>query len=217
MQRYLMLWNSHLPIKPVLLIDVTPLISSPRRVPQLKKKEGAFFEGTGFGALKTDSFGFDSGRMSGAGAGLATLFDPPSFLTDAPDARCCKAPGAAHGAPDPRPAGFLNWSNELSGSPLQRSGNTRPRISNLGYVFKRGRGNFEDEARTIATAVTQENVHELEKWIRENRRIEYVELERELCIESAAMQTTIHDHLSLHKRCSRWLPHKLTDEQNTAR
>lgn len=81
------------------------------------------------------------------------------------------------------------------------------------------RGIFEDEARSgrPPTAVTQENVEAVEKLIRENRRITYVELERELGIGSAALQTIIHDRLSIRKRCSRWVPHKLTDDQKDRR
>ncbi|GBP20926.1 hypothetical protein EVAR_9495_1 [Eumeta japonica] len=50
-----------------------------------------------------------------------------------------------------------------------------------------GLGSFEDEARTgrWPTAVTQENVHVVEKLIGENRRITYVGLERESGIGSA--------------------------------
>jgi len=50
-----------------------------------------------------------------------------------------------------------------------------------------------------------------------NRRTTYVELERERGIGSAALQTFIHDHLSLQNRCSRWVLHKLTDDQKDRR
>ncbi|GBP78811.1 Nucleolar protein 4 [Eumeta japonica] len=50
-----------------------------------------------------------------------------------------------------------------------------------------------------------------------NRRIRYVELERELDIGSAVMKTIIHDRHSLRKRCSIWVSHKLIDKHKDHR
>ncbi|GBP15395.1 hypothetical protein EVAR_80568_1 [Eumeta japonica] len=82
-----------------------------------------------------------------------------------------------------------------------------------------GREHFKDEPRTgeSSNAVTQNNVQVLEKLIGENLRITYLELEKELATRSAAIQTTIHDRVSLHKLCSKRVPHTLTDEQKDRR
>ncbi|GBP26740.1 hypothetical protein EVAR_95251_1 [Eumeta japonica] len=61
--------------------------------------------------------------------------------------------------------------------------------------------------------VTQQNVQAVEKLMQRNQRIAYVELKRELAIRPATMQTIIPDNLSLNNRCSRCVPHKLTDKQ----
>lgn len=94
---------------------------------------------------------------------------------------------------------------ELLVTTFGESACSRATVFNWFAEFKRGRESFKDEARTgrPPTAVTREKVQAVEKLIRENRRITYVELERELGVGSAAMQTIIHDHLSLRKRCSR--------------
>ncbi|GBP77558.1 hypothetical protein EVAR_99127_1 [Eumeta japonica] len=65
--------------------------------------------------------------------------------------------------------------------------------------FKRERRSFEGEASTgrPLTSETQENIQANEKLIQENRRFTCTELEEGLGIRSAAMQTTIHDHLYL--------------------
>ncbi|XP_061705471.1 histone-lysine N-methyltransferase SETMAR-like [Cydia pomonella] len=108
---------------------------------------------------------------------------------------------------------------ELLVSTFGESACSRATVFNWFAEFKRGRETFEDEAKTgrPPTAVTQENVQAVEKNVRANRRITYAELERELGIGSAALQTIIHYHLALHKRCSRWVPHKLTDLQKDRR
>ncbi|XP_026326829.1 protein GVQW3-like [Hyposmocoma kahamanoa] len=95
----------------------------------------------------------------------------------------------------------------------------RATVFNWFAEFKRGRESFEDEAKLgrPPTAVTQENVQAIKKVIRENRQPTYAELEQELGIGSAALQTIIHGRLSLHKRCSRSVPHKLNDEQKERR
>ncbi|GBP23520.1 Putative uncharacterized protein FLJ37770 [Eumeta japonica] len=100
-------------------------------------------------------------------------------------------------------------------STFSESARSRSAVFNWFTGFERGRGSFKYEARTgrPPTAVTQENVQAFEKSMQRNRKITNVELEQELGIGLASMQTIIHDHLSLLMRRWRWVPYKLTDEQ----
>ncbi|GBP39383.1 hypothetical protein EVAR_95834_1 [Eumeta japonica] len=75
--------------------------------------------------------------------------------------------------------------------------------------FKRGWRSIEAEKRAgrLLITGTQKKVQGVEKLISEKRRITF------RASAKTGLQTIIHDYLSLRKRCTRWTPHKLTDEQ----
>ncbi|UYV83596.1 hypothetical protein LAZ67_23001579 [Cordylochernes scorpioides] len=51
----------------------------------------------------------------------------------------------------------------------------------------------------------------------EDRRITYQQLDKNVGIGSAAINTIINDHLKYRKLVSRWVPHSLTEDQKLGR
>ena len=47
--------------------------------------------------------------------------------------------------------------------------------------------------------------------------ITYREIQASLGIDVEAIHTILHDHLSIRKLCSRWIPHDLTEAQKQVR
>lgn len=92
-------------------------------------------------------------------------------------------------------------------------------VSNWFREFQRGRQSFEDEPHTgrPREAVVQENIRAVEQLIRKSRNITHREIEEELGIGSAAVDSILHEHLGVRKLASRWIPHLLTDEQKEQR
>ncbi len=85
--------------------------------------------------------------------------------------------------------------------------------------FKRGKSNLKDDPRPgrPLTAVTEENVDAVERLIDQEPRITYQSIEEILGIGSAAIKTILKDRLGVSKRCARWVPHRLTNDQKRAR
>ena len=78
--------------------------------------------------------------------------------------------------------------------------------------FRRSRRSFEDHwCVTSATAVTIANIEAAEKLIRVEPRITTREIQKSLSIGTAATMSISHDHLRVRKRCARWTPHSLTN------
>ena len=99
------------------------------------------------------------------------------------------------------------------------SATSRATISNCFREFRRGQWSLEDEPKAgrLHTAVTPENIAAVRKMIMEDPHTTYVEIQRTLGIGSTAVNTILKDHLQVTKRCARWVPHSLTDEQKAAR
>ena len=55
------------------------------------------------------------------------------------------------------------------------------------------------------------------KLIERDRHITYREIQASLGIDMKAIHTILHDHLSVRKLCSRWIPHNLTEAQKQTR
>lgn len=85
--------------------------------------------------------------------------------------------------------------------------------------FNRGRISLEDEAREgrPCTAVTEENINAVRELIEADRHVTYVEISSTLGIGMSQVQKILHEHLSVRKLCSRWIPHMLTDDQKKKR
>lgn len=85
--------------------------------------------------------------------------------------------------------------------------------------FKRNRQSLEDCPRSgrPSTAVVQENINLAERMILEDPRVTCRQIEHQLGIGSAAVSEILHQHLRVSKRCARWIPHCLTQEQKDNR
>ena len=75
--------------------------------------------------------------------------------------------------------------------------------------FNRGRLSFGDEAREgrPRTAVTEEKITSVGKVIEGDRRVTYVEIASFLGIGMSQVKTILHEHLSVRKFSSSWVPH----------
>ena len=74
---------------------------------------------------------------------------------------------------------------------------------------KRGRTFLSDEfceGRSSTSVVA--TVREM---IERDRHITYREIQASLGIDMKAIYTILHDHLSVRKLCSRWIPHNLIE------
>ena len=57
----------------------------------------------------------------------------------------------------------------------------------------------------------------MREMIEGDRHITYREIQTSLGIDMKAIHTILHDHLSVRKLCSRWIPHNLIEVQKQAR
>ena len=83
--------------------------------------------------------------------------------------------------------------------------------------FQHGRTFLSDEFResrpfTSVVAINVDAVREMIERDWHNR-----EIQASLGIDMKAIHTILHDHLSVRKLCSRWIPHNLTEAQKQAR
>ena len=53
--------------------------------------------------------------------------------------------------------------------------------------------------------------------IEENPRITVEEMKDTLILTTGSMDRILHSHLNVRKRCARWVPYRLTEEQKRAR
>ncbi|CAG9132342.1 unnamed protein product [Plutella xylostella] len=67
------------------------------------------------------------------------------------------------------------------------------------------------------TAVTQDNIDAVRQLIKEDRHVTYEQIRASLSIGMTAIQTILHEELGVKKLFSRWVPHRLTEEQKSAR
>ena len=84
---------------------------------------------------------------------------------------------------------------------------------------KWGPSSLDDEPRSgrPASAVTDDNIAAVRRMIDEDRRVTCAEIREALGIGSAAVTTILHDKLGASKRCARWVPHNLTEDQKAER
>ncbi|XP_011063832.1 PREDICTED: uncharacterized protein LOC105151689 [Acromyrmex echinatior] len=86
------------------------------------------------------------------------------------------------------------------------------------YYHIRGRIFLCDEFREgrPSTSVAT-NVDAVREMIERDRHMTYREIQASLGIDMKAIHTILHDHLSVRKLCSRWIPHNLIEAQKQAR
>lgn len=96
---------------------------------------------------------------------------------------------------------------------------SRATVYRLYSDFKRGRAHLESDPRPGRTpiTVTEENVRAVERLIREDARITHREIQKTMGVGGSTVDTILHKHLGVHKRCARWVPHCLTEEQKRIR
>lgn len=85
--------------------------------------------------------------------------------------------------------------------------------------FHRGRTDTKDAERSGRPneAVTEENIEKTLKIIMGNRKVKMREIADILKMSEGSVFTTIHEHLSLRKLFSKWVPRVLTPEQKQQR
>ena len=92
-------------------------------------------------------------------------------------------------------------------------------VSNWFREFWFGTSHFNDDNRCgrPVSAATQENAARVKELIREDARITCKDLQDILEIGMFALNKILHYQLGVHKRCARWVPHQLTEEQKVGR
>ena len=82
-----------------------------------------------------------------------------------------------------------------------------------------GASTLEDDDRCgrTATTVTLENVSRVESLIKKDPKMTYAEIQDIMKISSGSLTRILHDCLGVRKRCARWVPHNLSEEQKLGR
>ena len=85
--------------------------------------------------------------------------------------------------------------------------------------FRDGVADVKDADRTgRPTTSTNEAIVELvDGIVHEDRRVTVQEIAAEILISEGSVWDILHNHLLKRKKCARWVPHLLTDEQKTSR
>jgi histone-lysine N-methyltransferase SETMAR len=85
--------------------------------------------------------------------------------------------------------------------------------------FSDGRSSLEDEQRSgrPCTSLSRDIVARAEALIHEDPSVTLRFLSLELGISYGSAHTIMHDHLKRSKKCARWVPHQLSEEQKNQR
>ncbi|GFT44493.1 HTH_48 domain-containing protein [Nephila pilipes] len=92
-------------------------------------------------------------------------------------------------------------------------------VKNWYNEFNRGRCSIQDESRAgrPKSVVVPEKINAVRELIKQDRHVTYREIEASLDISMTSINKILHEHLSVKKICSRWIPHNLTNVQKKAR
>ncbi|GFU40787.1 putative mariner transposase [Nephila pilipes] len=92
-------------------------------------------------------------------------------------------------------------------------------VKNRYNEFNRGRCSIQDESRAgrPKSVVVPEKINAVRELIKQDRHVTYREIEASLDISMTSINKILHEHLSVKKICSRWIPHNLTNAQKKAR
>ena len=69
----------------------------------------------------------------------------------------------------------------------------------------------------MATIVTPEDIPRVESLIKKDPKMAYAEIQDIMKISSGSLTCILHDSLGVRKRCTRWVPRNLTEEQKQGR
>ena len=96
---------------------------------------------------------------------------------------------------------------------------SRQMVENWFADFKRGRTNTNDAERSDRTnsAVFPENIKKVSKMILVTRKLQLREIADTLRISEGSVFTIWHEHSSMRKLCSEWVPRLLTVDQEQQR
>ena len=85
--------------------------------------------------------------------------------------------------------------------------------------FMSGARTLEDVGRCgrMATTVTQESVSRVEPLIKKDTEMTCAEIQDTMKSSSGSLTRILHDYLGVRKRCARWVPNNLSEEQNRGR
>lgn len=85
--------------------------------------------------------------------------------------------------------------------------------------FNRGRSSLQDEFREgrPKSVVVPKNIDAVRELILQDRHVTYREIETTLGISGTSIHLILHEHLTVKKICSRWIPHNLSIAQKKAR
>ena len=88
-------------------------------------------------------------------------------------------------------------------------------VKNWYNEFNRGRRSLNDEFREgrPKTAVVPENIDAVRELIMQDRHVTYREIEASLGISGTSIHSILHQHLTVKKISSRWIPHNLSIAQ----
>ncbi|GFT77831.1 hypothetical protein NPIL_505341 [Nephila pilipes] len=92
-------------------------------------------------------------------------------------------------------------------------------VKNWYNEFNRGRCSIQDESRAgrPKSVVVPEKINAVRELIKQDRHVTHREIEASLDISMTSINKILHEHLSVKKICSRWIPHNLTNAQKKAR
>ena len=81
-----------------------------------------------------------------------------------------------------------------------------------GQVFNRGRSSLQDEFREgrPKSVVVPETIDAVGQLILQVRHVTYREIDTTLGISGTSTNSILHEHLTVKKICSRWIPHNLS-------
>ena len=81
--------------------------------------------------------------------------------------------------------------------------------------FNRGRSSLQDEFREgrPKSVVVPETIDAVRQLILQDRHVTYREIETTLGISGTSIHSILHEHLTVKKICSRWIPHNLSIAQ----
>lgn len=85
--------------------------------------------------------------------------------------------------------------------------------------FRDGNSNVEDAPRTgrPTTATDESVVEQVRELVTEDRRLTVEEISAEVGISTGSAWEILHNKLNKRKKCARWVPHVLTEEQKACR
>ena len=122
---------------------------------------------------------------------------------------------------------YYNFRRELSRQQCHEEmkrilGDTAPSLRTVERwykQFKRGIFELEDDPRPgrPSEVTTSETIAIVKKLICEDRRITYKQIQEILGISAWAVNKILNEHLRVHKVCTLFVPHKLTDKERECR